>query len=137
MWICLVLEKGEKLILVKMLENNYAGNPFALWECGRCGVHVRLGFKVGRARGECYNCQQKIRERESYRAVYEKKTDGKQRTCLVCDKMFASAGWHNRRCQACQASCDFIESHHSMRGSSSSSEPFHQMILRRMELSDE
>lgn len=66
------------MILVKMLENNYAGKPFALWECGKCGVHYRLGFRVGRARGECYTCQQKIRERESYHAVYKKKSDGKQ-----------------------------------------------------------
>lgn len=98
------------MIFVKMLEP-VNGKDYALWKCGRCNQPpMRLGYKIGRNRGECYQCEQRIRERESTVAVYRHKdTDVKIRECLMCGFGFESKGIWNRLCSTCSGSTDYIE----------------------------
>lgn len=103
------------MILVKLLGKNAQGKEFAKWQCGKCNAEMILGREIGRNRGECYVCEQKTRQHESYHAVYTPKSDNKERTCLMCNKNFKSMGSFNRRCPKCEPKAYFIEKYHSVK----------------------
>jgi len=108
-------ERKRKMILVKKLDP-VGAKEYALWRCGRCDKVVRLGFKVGRNRGECYQCEQRTRERESYVAVYaHKNLDIAIRECLSCGLGFESRGKWNRRCPECLDKSLYIESENNFK----------------------
>ena len=125
--------------LIKQLDTNSAGTPFALWGCSKCPKQLRLSFKIGRSRYLCYDCQQKERDKENILAVYTKNSDNKQRTCLLCDKLFKSSGKDNRRCSPCQARLNEEDKHGRRPGKPKGKllDSFWLGTLRQTEPSDE
>lgn len=97
------------MILVKMLEP-VNGKEYALWRCGRCSQPpMRMGYKVGRNRGECYQCEQRTRFQEVEEVFQPKNLNPAIRECLMCGIGFESKGIWNRRCTSCNEKISYIE----------------------------
>ena len=106
------------MILVKMLKSRN-GKEFALWQCGRCSRKMRLGFKVGRNRGECYQCEQRTRLQEETEVFRPKNLNIKIRECLMCGIGFESYGIDNRRCPSCSEKVSYIETENNFKSAKS------------------
>lgn len=78
-----------------------------------------LGFKIGRNRGECYQCEQRTRLQEMVEVFKPKNIDTKIRECLMCGVGFSSWGIANRRCPACAEKISYIETENNLKNAKS------------------